>query len=124
MKSILSKAVLRFICERAHHAAIEFVTDTAVSVVMGNEYVESFDGRGTAFLGCGTWLLAFQYQPAIHTFGAHIRSMPGLRQAVFILAPHNVVNHEQSCWACSSRPQIVPRLKRLGLLKSWLPGKS
>ena len=95
MKSILSKAVLRCTCEKAQHAAVETVTDIGAIVVMRNEYVESFDGPGTAILGRHTWLLAFQYQPALHNLGAHIPGMPGLRQEILILPPHNVVHRGQ-----------------------------
>lgn len=79
MKSILSRAVLRCTCGRAHRAAVETVADIAASVVVGNKYVESFDTRRSAILGCHTGLLAFQYQPAVYNLGAHIRCMPGLR---------------------------------------------
>jgi len=49
--------VLRCTCESAHHAAIETVADIKASVVMGNEYVESFDRRGSAILDVilGCW---------------------------------------------------------------------
>lgn len=87
--------MLKCTCERAHHAAIETVADIKASVVMGNEYVESLDRRGSAILGFNRWLLAFQYQPAVHNLGAHIRGMPGLRQGILILAPHNVSHFGQ-----------------------------
>jgi len=84
---------------------------------MGNEYVESFDGRGTAILGCHTWLLAFQHQPAIHNLGAHIRGMPGLRQGILILAPHNVVHRGHGYEARTYKQQISPGSKRFRFLK-------
>jgi len=89
MRSISSKAALRCTCEKVQRAAIESVADVADSVVTANEYVESFDGHGTAILRCHIWLLAFQYQPAIHHLGTHLRGMPGLWQAIPIFAPHN-----------------------------------
>src|ERR1700739_5169791 len=73
MRSISSKAVLRCTCERIQRAAIENVADSAATVIMGNEYGESSDRQGAAILGCHTWLLAFQYQPAIHHLGTHLR---------------------------------------------------
>jgi hypothetical protein len=63
--------------------------------VVGNEYVESLDRRGSAILGCNGWLLAFQYQPALRNLGAHIRGMSGLRQGILVLAPHNVSHFGQ-----------------------------
>ncbi len=48
--------MLRCTCERVQRAGIESVADIAASVVMGNEYVESFDRHGTAILRClGCW---------------------------------------------------------------------
>jgi len=84
--------VLRYTCEKVQRAAIEGAADIAASVVMGNEYVESFDKHGAAILRCHIWLLAFQYQPAIHHLGTHLRGVPGLWQGIPILAPHNVVH--------------------------------
>ena len=81
--------VLRCTCERVQRAAIESVADSAVT---GNEYVESFDKHGAAILRCHIWLLAFQYQPAIHHLGTDLRGVPGLWQGIPILAPHNVVH--------------------------------
>ena len=107
--------MLRCTCERAHLAAIETVADINGSVVMGNEHVESFARRSSSILGCNPWLLAFQYQPALHNLGAHLRGMPGLRQGILILAPHNVSHFGQvtGCRSYFDSEASKPHVKRI-----------
>lgn len=57
MKSILSRAVLRCTCERAHHAAIETVADIKPSVVMGTNMWKALIDAAVRFLDVilGCW---------------------------------------------------------------------
>jgi hypothetical protein len=84
---------------------------------MGNEYVESFRERCTTILGFYTRLLAFQYEPAIHNLRAYIRGVPGLRQGILILAPHNVVHRGQAYDAATYEQRISPDSRRFRFLK-------
>jgi hypothetical protein len=69
MKSILSRAVLRCTCERAHHAAIGTVADIKPSVVMGTNMWKALIDAAVRFLD--VTLVCWHFNTSPFTISEH-----------------------------------------------------